>query len=70
MSPHVKPQTRQCALVRAGSTYEGKQGFTYFHGISAESVGAESLCMHILTIPPGGKAKTHLHEAPRPQSMC
>src|SRR5215217_2150651 len=51
-----------CALVRADTTYEGKQGFSYFHGISAESVGADALCMHLLTIPPGGRAKAHLHE--------
>lgn len=52
----------QCALVRADTTYEGKQGFSYFHGISAESVGSTGICMHFLEIPPGGKAKTHFHE--------
>src|ERR687886_2001041 len=51
-----------CAIFRAESTYQGKQGFSYFHGISAESVGARGLCMHLLTIPPGGRAKAHLHE--------
>ncbi|MEA2528388.1 MAG: hypothetical protein QOF33_5110 [Thermomicrobiales bacterium] len=51
-----------CALLRAESSYEGKQGLSYFHGISAESVGAHGLCMHLLTIPPGGRAKAHLHE--------
>ncbi len=53
----------KCAIVRATTTYEGKQGFSYFHGISAESVGAQSVCMHLLTIPPGGRAKAHLHDA-------
>jgi uncharacterized RmlC-like cupin family protein len=56
-------QTGTCQLVRAESTYEGKQGFSYFHGISAESTGASALCMHLLTIPPGGRAKAHLHES-------
>jgi uncharacterized RmlC-like cupin family protein len=51
-----------CALVRAESTYQGKQGFSYFHGISAERVGSRGICMHLLTIPPGGRAKAHLHE--------
>ena len=51
-----------CAVIRSSSTYEGKQGFTYDAGISAESVGATSLCMHMLRIPPGGRAKVHLHE--------
>ena len=51
-----------CAVVHAGQTYEGKQGLSYFAGVSAERVGAQSLCMHLLTIPPGGRAKAHLHE--------
>ena len=54
--------TRTCAVLKAESTYEGKQGFSYMHGISAESVGSVGLCMHLLTIPPGGRAKAHLHE--------
>jgi uncharacterized RmlC-like cupin family protein len=54
---------RTCALIRASSSYEGKQGFSYLHGISAESTGAVGLCMHMLTIPPGGRAKAHLHES-------
>jgi uncharacterized RmlC-like cupin family protein len=53
-----------CVLVRPGSagSYEGKQGFTYFEGIAAENTGAKLLCMHLLTIPPGGRANAHLHE--------
>ena len=51
-----------CALIRPGDTYHGKQGFEYFAGISAESVGAKGICMHLLEIPPGGRAKAHLHE--------
>src|SRR5215217_4469461 len=58
-----KTATATCAILRAESTYQGKQGFSYFHGISAESVGARGLCMHLLTIPPGGRAKAHLHES-------
>ena len=54
--------TPTCAVVRQGDTYHGKQGFAYFAGISAESVGARGICMHMLTIPPGGRAKAHLHE--------
>lgn len=52
-----------CRLVRPGSTYDGKQGFSYFEGIAAESVGSQSICMHLLTIPPGGRAKAHMHES-------
>lgn len=52
----------QCKVVRPGSTYEGKQGFSYFEGIAKETVGSSALCMHLLTIPPGGRAKAHKHE--------
>lgn len=52
-----------CALFRPGETYHGKQGFDYAAGISAESAGARGICMHLLTIPPGGRARAHLHES-------
>jgi len=54
-----------CQKLRPSAThvYSGKQGFSYFEGISRESVGAQGICMHLLTIPPGGRAKAHLHEA-------
>jgi uncharacterized RmlC-like cupin family protein len=51
-----------CQVFRAKETYAGKQGFNYFSGISAESAGARGICMHLLTIPPGDRAKAHLHE--------
>ncbi|MFX6506490.1 hypothetical protein ABTG29_18705, partial [Acinetobacter baumannii] len=49
-------------MIRAGETYDGKQGLTYFCGDAAETVGAQGICMHLLTIPAGGRAKAHLHE--------
>ena len=58
-----------CRIIRPGSTYDGKQGFSYFEGIAAETVGATGICMHLLTIPPGGRAKAHKHRATRPRSM-
>src|SRR3712207_9507162 len=50
-----------CAVVRVGETFDGKQGLSYFAGISAESVGAKGICMHMVTFPPGARAKAHLH---------
>jgi uncharacterized RmlC-like cupin family protein len=41
----------------------GKQGTTSRPGISAETTGAQHLCMHLLSIPPGGHARPHLHDA-------
>ncbi|RUY51061.1 cupin domain-containing protein, partial [Mesorhizobium sp. M7A.F.Ca.CA.001.12.1.1] len=52
-----------CHLIRPESTYEGKQGLTYFAGIAAETVGASGICMHMLTMPPGARAKAHMHES-------
>lgn len=59
MSVEQKPD---CVVVRPDSSYDGKQGFSYFSGISRETAGSTGLCMHMLTIPPGGRAKPHLHE--------
>ena len=50
-----------CVKLRPGETYTGKQGFDYFEGIAKETVGSEGICMHLLTVPPGGRAKAHKH---------
>jgi uncharacterized RmlC-like cupin family protein len=52
-----------CRVVHPGSTYDGRQGLSYFEGIAAETVGSKALCMHVVTIPPGARAKAHLHES-------
>jgi uncharacterized RmlC-like cupin family protein len=52
-----------CRVIRRGDTYAGKQGFEYFAGISSETAGSTGICMHLLEIPPGGRAKAHLHES-------
>ena len=66
MSMQPKPDKAvpmpQCRVVRATESYEGKQGLTYFAGVSAENTGSQALCMHLLTIPPGGRAQAHRHE--------
>ncbi len=59
--PKLPDQT--CRLVRPSGTYEGKQGFSYFEGIAKETVGSNGICMHLLTVPPGGRAKVHMHES-------
>jgi uncharacterized RmlC-like cupin family protein len=53
--------SRSCALIHSGASYRGKQGLDYAGGISAESVGAQGLCMTVLDLPPGARAKPHLH---------
>lgn len=51
-----------CRVFRPVKSYAGKQGFSYNAGISAESAGATGICMHLLTIQPGDRARAHLHE--------
>jgi uncharacterized RmlC-like cupin family protein len=52
----------ELVVVHPGEEYVGKQGHTFFAGISKESAGAQALCLHLVTIPPGAKDKPHLHE--------
>jgi uncharacterized RmlC-like cupin family protein len=52
----------ECTLISGSGTYRGKQGLEYFNGVSAQTTGAGKLCLHVVTIPPGGRAKPHLHE--------
>jgi uncharacterized RmlC-like cupin family protein len=59
MSTSNKPD---CIVIHKQGTYEGKQGLTYFAGISAQSAGAQAICLHLLTFPPGGRGHAHLHE--------
>ncbi|HUI53889.1 MAG TPA: cupin domain-containing protein [Bryobacteraceae bacterium] len=51
-----------CVLISQAGTHRGKQGLDYFEGISAQTAGSQGLCLHVVTIPPLGRAKPHLHE--------
>lgn len=50
-----------CRKIRPADRYAGKQGFTYDAGIARETTGSQAICMHLLTIPPGGRARAHKH---------
>src|SRR3569623_742856 len=54
---------RECKVVRGGAGFHGKQGLDYFAGISAETAGADGICMHLLVMPPGAEARPHYHAA-------
>jgi uncharacterized RmlC-like cupin family protein len=51
-----------CKVISGRGAYQGKQGLNVFEGVSAQSAGSTALCLHVITIPPGGRAKPHLHE--------
>jgi uncharacterized RmlC-like cupin family protein len=48
-------------IVAPGRTYLGKQGITYGAGASSETVGAEQICMNVMPMPAGARAKAHYH---------
>ena len=52
-----------CLRLRAGEPFIGKQGLTYAAAISAETARASAIHMQMLTMPPGGRAKAHKHDA-------
>ncbi len=51
-----------CVLITHRDAHQGKQGLTYFEGISAQTAGSERLCLHLVVIPPLARAKPHLHQ--------
>ena len=57
----AQSDTDRVQVVSPGKTYMGKQGFTYGSGASAETVGAKHVCMNILPMPNGARAKVHYH---------
>jgi len=51
-----------CKVIRSGEAYQGKQGFTYLTGLTGATAGARAICMTVLTLPHGARARTHLHQ--------
>ena len=47
--------------IRPKETHLTRQQLPNFEGISAHTAGAKGLCMHLVIIPPGGKATPHYH---------
>lgn len=50
-----------CRKLRPQGAVSGAQGFDYFEGIARETTGARAICMHLLTIPAGARARAHRH---------
>jgi uncharacterized RmlC-like cupin family protein len=49
-------------VVRSGDSYVGRQGFTYLGGLTGATAGSRALCMTVLTLHDGARARTHLHQ--------
>jgi uncharacterized RmlC-like cupin family protein len=50
-----------CKVIRPGDSYVGQQGFTYVTGLTGVTAGSSALCMTVVTLPDGARARTHLH---------
>ncbi|BAL25015.1 cupin domain-containing protein [Azoarcus sp. KH32C] len=49
------------SVVQGAESYVSKQGSVYAPGISAETVGSEVVFLGIVTLPPEGRTRAHLH---------
>ena len=52
---------RERFVVRGSESFTSAQGARYAPGISAETVGAESLFLGLITLPAGERTKAHTH---------
>lgn len=53
--------SRERFIVRGSESFTSPQGAHYAPGVSAETVGAESLFLGLITLPAGGRTKAHVH---------
>jgi uncharacterized RmlC-like cupin family protein len=51
----------EVVIIRAGGSYDGRQGMSLATGVSSQSTGAQALCLHLVTIPPGTRGVPHVH---------
>ena len=49
-------------IIRAGGSYDGKQGISLATGVSRRSAGSRALCLHLVMIPPGTRGVPHVHD--------
>ena len=50
-----------CRVIPSGAEYQGRQGLTYLAGLTGATAGSRAICMTLVVLPPGARAKTHLH---------
>jgi uncharacterized RmlC-like cupin family protein len=57
----MKEAKAEVRPIRPDRELATRQRLPYFVGISAETVGAAGLSMHLVVIPPGGRSEPHSH---------
>ena len=60
-TPMTNHATPCCRVVTAGDPYVGRQNLNYVTGLTGQTVGSRGICMTVAALPPGARAKTHLH---------
>lgn len=60
-APAAATTPPECVVNSTDDTYTAIQGYRYRTGISAETVGSKSLCMHVVDIPPNAREVPHFH---------
>ena len=61
MDANQPRRQRAVQVLRPGPEVMSSQRLPYFIGISGGTVGAQGLSMHIVVIPPAGRAAPHMH---------
>ena len=51
-----------CVVIPTGAAYEGRQGFTYLTGLNGATAQSQGICMAVVDLPAGARARTHLHQ--------
>jgi uncharacterized RmlC-like cupin family protein len=57
----MDPAALTVIAIRPSREVPTRQGLPYFLGVSANTVGATGLSMHLVVIPPGARAEPHAH---------
>ncbi len=53
---------QKASVVKSGAGYRAEQGSDYQPGVSAETVGSQSLWLGMITLPAGQRTRAHVHE--------
>ena len=54
--------SRRGMVVKAAPEHRVQQGSDYRAGVSAETTGSQVIWLGLMTLPPGGRTKAHVHE--------
>jgi uncharacterized RmlC-like cupin family protein len=57
----VRPDA-DCIVVGAATEVAGETGLEYLAGVTSESAGTQGICLQLVRVPPGARAKAHYHE--------